>query len=215
MKKLLFVFWLGLLWAQTPGVCAAAFDTTNSKPAKESPVLSKQEKPSLAVRMAARLLAKRLHRMAKSAESPARKCAVILKKDGTEIFAHIITRNRERVTYKPCGEPKGSSIVMATDSIQAVRMPDDLLWEPVPGQNYIAGKNKAGNASLILGILAWVTAGIGIGFLFAAAGLITGIISIRRKYKRQGGAIAGIVLSGLLLLSILIALAILFLYWGL
>lgn len=214
MKKLLFVFLANLCGMQPLGArtfVSAAID--NGKPAMES-VREKQEKPSWAVRMGARLMAKRLKRLAKNGEMPTRKCAVILKRDGTEIFAHILTRNREKVTYKPCGQPKGRSIVLATDSIQAVKMPDDLLWEPVPGKNYVAGKNKAGNASLVFGILAWVTAGIGIGFLFAIAGLVTGIISVRRKYRRQGGAIVGIVLSGLLLLMILVAVLFLLLYWG-
>lgn len=200
----------------TPSLSVADAAPRVSASAEANPFpVCKQTEMNLLGRIGARMLAKRLHRLVQADKTTGRKCAVILKQDGTEIFAHIMTKDRKKVTYKPCGQPKGRSITLATDSIRAIRLPDDLLWEPVPERGYVSGRDKAGNASLILGILSWVTAGLGIGFFLAIAGLATGIVSLRRKYKRKGAAIAGIVLSSLLLLIALIAVVFLFLFWGL
>ena len=218
MKKTVFFILTGLFWVLAlearPFGSVGQREVSVSKDAVAEAASHKRGKTSVAKRMGARLLAKRLRHLARTAEGPGRKCAVILKQDGTEILAHVMTKDRKKVTYKPCDQPKGRSITLPTDSVRAIRMGDGWIWEPVSERGYVEGRDKAGNASLVLGIVSWLTAGLGIGFFLAIAGLVLGIVSLRRRFKRKGAAIAGIVLSSLLLLLLLVFIVALFLYWG-
>lgn len=130
------------------------------------------------------------------------------------MMVRIISKNNKKITYKPCDHPAQNTQTISTDSIQAVRMPDDWLWVPLKSRDgYTEGKNKMGNWSLILGILAWLTMGLGVGFILAIVSLGLGITSLKRKYKRRTEAIFGVVLSALLLILAIAVLLILFAYF--
>ncbi|MBN1807626.1 MAG: DUF4190 domain-containing protein [Planctomycetes bacterium] len=79
---------------------------------------------------------------------------------------------------------------------------------PVPAEAAPAVPAKASGAaiaSLVLGILGFLTAFILVGFLLAIVGLILGIVALGKVSKGQAGgkgvAVAGTVISGIALLS--------------
>lgn len=168
-------------------------------------------KSNLTTRLAHRIVQKRLMRAAIPKEEP---CAVLLKKDGTEMFVKIVSRHNTKLKYHLCGDTKKSIKSMPYDSISAVRFSNNMLWRPYGSRamEVTEGQGNWGMLSLILSAVGLLTLVLAVGIFLCAGGVIVGVIGLTRRTPKRWAAVLGIVLGALPFVALL-AVALLLAFW--
>ena len=161
-------------------------------------------KSTLTTRLAYRIVQKRLMRAVAYTDKP---CAVLLKKDGTEVFVNVISRSHGKLVYRLCGETKKEVKRIPYDSISAVRFHDNILWRPyAPKELGRKGdQSNLGVISLVLSSVGLLTLVLYVGVFLCMAGFIVGIIGLGQHTRKRWAAVLGVILGAVPLIFILAA----------
>ena len=150
-------------------------------------------KSNLTTRLAHRIVQKRLMRAAVSTDEI---CAILLKRDSTEVPIVVISRSNATLTYYLCDDAKKRLQSIPYDAILAVRMPSGSLWRPKGVQTREQGRRGHwGLASLSLSIFGLLATSLPLGAILCTAGIFVGVTGLIRHTKQRWAAILGIVLG--------------------
>jgi hypothetical protein len=132
-------------------------------------------------------------------------CSQIVLKNGTAILADVLKMTPEEIKYKPCGKPREEAITISKNEILHVKSPNG-------GIAYRSEESKISSKAAEKGTDGLAIIGFLMSLIFGPIGLVVSIIALSKidsdpeKFSGKGWAIAGIIISSLYLLLLILIL---------
>lgn len=128
---------------------------------------------------------------------------IVLSTSNHQVFAAIPIQTNTPATVVQTAQGQELKKSQAVQS-DAVTVPSGVAAT----NDIVPDTGIYGILSFSMGLVGWITAGFGFGFLLLLGAFITGIIGVGRRRKYKGLALAGLILGAAGILALLIAILI-------